>query len=119
MKKIAIILVMLCVGFTYAQDNIQPKLEKKGDVTMATYFHDNGEVAQTGTFNAEGKLQGEWTSFDAEGNKVALGTYDAGKKVGKWFFWEDNSLKEVDYVDSKIVTVNKWDNKTTVAISNR
>lgn len=119
MKKIAIILVMLCVSFTYAQDEKAPELVKKGDLTLVTYFHDNGEVQQTGAFNAEGKLQGEWISYDVEGNKVAVGTYEAGKKTGKWFFWEGNSLKEVDYIDSRIVSVNKWDNKTKVAVRNR
>lgn len=117
MKKIVILLVMLCVGFTYAQDKIQPKLEKKGDITIATYFHENGKVQQTGAFDTNGKLHGEWTSFDAEGNKVSIGNYEAGKKVGKWFFWEGDSLKEVDYIDSKIVSVNKWDNKTKVAVN--
>ena len=119
MKKIVLVLVMLCVSFSYAQDKVQPKLEKKGDVTVATYFHENGAVQQTGMFNAEGKLQGEWTSFDTEGNKVAKGNYEAGKKVGKWFFWEGDSLQEVDYIDSKIVSVNKWDNKTKLAVRNR
>ncbi|WP_179344359.1 toxin-antitoxin system YwqK family antitoxin [Winogradskyella ursingii] len=119
MKKIVVILVMLCVGFTYAQDKQQPKLEKKGEITIATYFHDNGEIEQVGTFNADGKLHGEWTSFDFEGKKVAVGNYEQGKKVGKWFFWTDNSLKEVDYIDSKIVSVNSWDNKTKVAINDK
>lgn len=108
---------MLCVGLTYAQNDIQPKFEKKGDVTLATYYHDNGEVQQTGTFDADGKLQGEWTSFDKQGKKVTVGTYEAGKKVGKWFFWEGDTLKEVDYVNSKIVSVNKWDNRTKVAVN--
>ncbi|NRD24382.1 nicotinic acid mononucleotide adenyltransferase [Winogradskyella litoriviva] len=117
MKKIVLVIVMLCVGFTYGQDKTQTKLEKKGDLTIATYYHDNGEVQQKGAFNADGKLQGEWISFDSEGNKVALGTYEAGKKVGKWFFWEGDSLQEVDYIDSRIVTVNKWNNKTKVAVN--
>ena len=119
MKKIVIVVVMLCVGFTYAQDKKQPKLEKKGDITLATYYHDNGEVQQIGTFDVDGKLEGEWISFDSAGNKVAVGSYDAGKKIGKWFFWEGDSLKEVDYIDSKIVSVNEWDNKTKVAVRNR
>ena len=110
---------MLSVSFTYAQDKKETKLEKKGDLTFVTYYHDNGEVQQKGAFNVKGKLQGEWTSFDINGNKVALGTYDNGKKVGKWFFWEGESLKEVDYIDSKIVNVSQWDNKTKVAVSNR
>ncbi|WP_411765945.1 toxin-antitoxin system YwqK family antitoxin [Winogradskyella sp. A3E31] len=118
MKKISVILMILCVGFTFAQEKTQPKLEKKGDVTEATYFHDNGEVEQIGTFNEEGKLHGTWTSFDKQGNKVAVGKYDNGKKVGKWFFWSDDTLREVDYLDSRIVSVNKWDSKTKVAVRN-
>ncbi|WP_225036727.1 toxin-antitoxin system YwqK family antitoxin [Winogradskyella sp. SM1960] len=118
MKKIAMILVLLCVGFTYAQDKNQPKLEKKGDVTIATYYHDNGEVAQKGTFNADGKLQGEWTSYDFEGNKTASATYNAGKKVGKWFFWEGDSLKEVDYKNNAIVSVVEWSNDRALVSNN-
>ena len=119
MKKIIILLIMLSISFTYAQDKKETKLEKKGDLTLVTYYHDNGEVEQTGTFNADGELQGEWRSFDANGKKMALGTYQNNRKVGKWFFWDGDSLKEVDYIDSKIVGVNKWDNKTKVAVSNK
>ena len=117
MKKIVLLIVMLSLTFTYAQDIIEPTLDKKGDLIQVTYFHDNGNVEQVGTFNALGKLQGEWVSFDDAGNKTALGNYDNGKKVGKWFFWNDDSLKEVDYIDSRIVKVNQWDNKTKVVIN--
>ncbi|WP_111684823.1 toxin-antitoxin system YwqK family antitoxin [Winogradskyella tangerina] len=119
MKKLAVLFLMMCVSFVYSQDTKEPKLEKIGDQTFITYYHDNGEISQTGMFNADGKVHGEWKSFDAEGNKLALGNYDNGKKVGKWFFWQGNSLKEVDYIDSKIVSVNQWDNKTKVALNNR
>jgi len=120
MKKIVIILVMLSVGFTYAQNKNKPQLEKKGDLLIATYFHDNGEIQQTGAFDANGKLQGKWTSFDVDGNKLAVATYDAGKKVGKWFFWEGHSLKEVDYTNNAIVSVVDWkkNSKTAVALRN-
>jgi hypothetical protein len=40
-------------------------------------------VQQQGHFL--GKLQGEWTSYDADGNKVAIGEYNKGQKVSKWF----------------------------------
>ena len=118
MRNLVIVLMMLSVAFSYAQDSKEPKLEKKGDLTYVTYYHDNGVISQTGMFNADGKVHGEWKSYDAEGNKVALGNYEDGKKVGKWFFWQGESLKEVDFIDSKIVSVNQWDNKTKVAINN-
>lgn len=118
MKKVLVFLMVLSVSFTYAQDKQQPKLEKKGKLTYATYYHDNGEISQTGTFNADGKVHGEWKSYDLNGNKTALGNYDNGVKVGKWFFWQGESLKEVDYIDSRIVSVNLWEGKTKLAISN-
>lgn len=110
---------MISVSFTHAQEKNETKLEKKGDLTLVTYYHNNGEIQQKGAFNSDGKLQGEWTSYDDNGKKVAIGTYDNNRKVGKWFFWDGDSLKEVDYIDSKIVSVNKWDNKTEVVVSNK
>jgi len=118
MKKVVTLLVMLCVGFSFAQEKIQPKLEKKDNLIVATYYHDNGEVQQTGTFDADGKLQGEWTSYDVNGNKLAVATYEAGKKVGKWFFWNDNKLKEVDYSENVIANVYEWSNSKKILASN-
>ncbi len=40
--------------------------------------------------------------------KITVGKYMDGKKVGKWFFWtKDNVIKEVDYDNSKITSVNE------------
>ena len=108
MKKIVILLVMLCVSFTYAQDNDNVQYVEKGDLTEATYFYDNGIVRQVGTFNKDGQLHGVWTSYDINGDKIAVGNYVEGKKTGKWLFWtKDNVVREVNYNDSKIVSVNK------------
>lgn len=107
--------MILSIGFTYGQEKKQPTKEKQGNFTMVTYYHDNGEIQQTGTFNVEGKLHGEWTSFDTQGNKVAVATYNNGKKEGKWFFWTGNVLKEVDYSSNKIASVNEWIQNEVVA----
>jgi len=107
------------MSFTYAQEKKEPKLEKEGDFTFVTYYHDNGKISQTGMFNAEGEVHGEWKSYDIDGEKIALGNYENNKKVGKWFFWTDNKLKEVDFVDSRIVGVKEWKDKKVVAIRNR
>ncbi len=95
----------------------KPSFEDKGDLVEATYYFDNGQVEQQGTFK-DGKLHGTWTSFDLEGNKVAVGNYEDGVKVGKWFFWSNDVLHEVDYIDSKIVNVNEWQGRKVVAFRN-
>ena len=113
MKKIVVLVAVMVFGISFAQENKKPIAEKKGDLTEVTYFYENGSVEQQGTFNALGKLHGTWTSFDVEGNKVSYGKYDNGRKVGKWFFWADDMLREVDFLDSRIVQVNEWNNKKT------
>jgi len=115
MKYILVIAIMLTASLTFAQD-VEPKFEKQGNVTEATFYHDNGLVAQKGNFNKENKLHGTWTSFDKEGNKLAIGNYNSGIKVGKWFFWNGKSLKEVDYINNNIENVNEWENKSSLAL---
>ncbi|PTM11835.1 MAG: nicotinic acid mononucleotide adenyltransferase [Bacteroidetes bacterium] len=120
MKKSILLLAILFVTVsTYAQADTNVKTEKKGDVTGATYYYEDGTVQQEGTFNAKGKLHGTWTSYDVNGNKLAVGKYANNKKVGKWLFWTDGKLTEVDYIDSRIVSVNEWKDKTEVAVRNK
>lgn len=110
MKNHIIIAMLLLTGTLFSQ-NIQPKLEAVNKMVKATYFHDNGQVMQEGFFK-NGKLQGEWTSYDSNGVKVASATYENGKKTGKWFFWNSSSLSEVDYSNNKIVAVRNWKKET-------
>ncbi|MGR7812547.1 toxin-antitoxin system YwqK family antitoxin [Lacinutrix undariae] len=118
MKKIILVAALFFVSLSFAQDKPKVQIEKQGDLTQATYFHDNGVVEQQGTFNEEGELHGTWTSFDNAGNKVAVGNYNEGAKEGKWFFWTEDTLKEVDYRDSKVASVNQWKQSTDLAINN-
>ncbi|WP_425235356.1 toxin-antitoxin system YwqK family antitoxin [Ulvibacterium sp.] len=110
--------ILLALTFTLgmnAQEN-KPTFEKEGDLTKATYFHDNGEIAQTGYF-AEGKLHGQWIMFDEDGKKIAKGKYDMGKRTGKWLFWEGEVLKEVDFADNRIASVVESTNAKPVVIN--
>ena len=108
MKKLVVLLVMFSISLTFAQKTQNVKYTKQGDLTAAVYFYDNGSIQQEGTFNKDGQLHGIWTSYDVEGNKVAVGKYVDGKKVGKWYFWtKDNIVREVEYSDSRIVNVTE------------
>ncbi|MDG5490812.1 toxin-antitoxin system YwqK family antitoxin [Psychroserpens sp. SPM9] len=119
MKKICSLLLMLSVVFTFAQETPKVDLKKDGDLTVATYYHDNGSIEQQGTFNKEGELHGVWTSYDTSGKKVTVGSYTNGKKTGKWLFWSGDTLREVDYVDSRIASVSEWTDKVQVAVNNK
>lgn len=120
MKKIAVLLLMLCVGFTYAQKERSLKLNKEKNLIEVVYYHDNGEISQTGYYTIEGKLHGEWFSYCKEGNRIVSAKYNNGAKTGKWFYWNDKMLTEVDYNKGSIASINEWKNvKTSVASNNR
>jgi len=68
------------------------QVDKK--MVQATYFHDNGLVAQKGYFLNE-ELYGYWETFDYEENKIASGFFSNNKKTGTWNYWVDGELKHV------------------------
>jgi len=118
MKKIALILVMMCVSLSFAQDNKEKvKLKKVGDLIEATYFYTTGEIAQHGFFK-NNLRHANWISYNKKGEKMVIGYYNKGKKTGKWIFKTGNTLKEVDYLNNKIIRVNQWSDKSTMAITN-
>jgi len=119
MKKIITLLLTLSISFAFAQkDGKKVEMTKKGDIVTATYFYEDGSIAQQGTFNKVGQLDGVWTSYDMAGNKTAIGNYANNKKVGKWLFWTNDKLREVEYNNSKVASVNVWSDKSEMALNN-
>ena len=112
-KKIVLVLMILGVGFAFAQDNDKVKYEQKGDLVEATIYDDNGNVEQHGFFKDK-KLHGTWTYFNDKGEKVAIGNYDNGVKTGKWTFYNKDEIKEVEYVKGKVVKVTNSTNTSVV-----
>ena len=84
----------------------------------ATLFHENGDVAQTGFYTEENKLQGEWISYNEQGNKTAVANYKNGEKVGTWTFYQGTIMREVIYVDSRVSSVNTWKKTDTRMVTN-
>jgi antitoxin component YwqK of YwqJK toxin-antitoxin module len=117
-KSILFSIAFLIAVVSYAQQERDLKLNKDTNLIEVVYYHDNGAVSQTGAYTTDGKLQGEWLSFNTEGKKQVSANYNNGTKVGKWFFWNDTTLKEVDYNNNAITSVNEWEVKAPVANRN-
>ncbi|HLV63990.1 nicotinic acid mononucleotide adenyltransferase [Galbibacter sp.] len=94
----------------------KPKLEIENGMVKATYYHDNGVVAQTGTY-VDGKLHGQWKSFDEQGKAIAIANYDMGAKTGNWFFYHGDVLKEVTYENSAIASVRSWNQTNKIVVN--
>ena len=116
MKKIIAICILTLATMGYAQEN-QPTYKAEGDLVKATYYFEDGSVKTQGFFKDK-KLTGEWVRFDKAGNKTQLAYYKNGKKIGTWFVWTKASLKEINYVDNSVASVNVWKAESNVALNN-
>lgn len=119
MKNIFLTVVLIFSwAFIMAQQSEHKVIEKNGDNYSVTIYHDNGYISQEGSYNLEGNPDGIWTSFDDNGNKVSVATYDNGIKTGTWLFYNGDVLKEVKYADNKITKVTTWKDSDTKIVSN-
>ncbi|KJD31756.1 nicotinic acid mononucleotide adenyltransferase [Tamlana nanhaiensis] len=100
MKTILSFAMALFVTVTFAQKEKKLTLNEDTNLIDVVYYHDNGEVSQTGSFTLEGKLEGNWISYDKKGNKLVSAFYNNGKKVGKWIHYIDGKQKVVNYKDN-------------------
>ena len=110
MKKIFLLFISISI-FSYSLDTSAQKENKTieynqfTDLIDITYFYDNGVIQQKGSFNVKGLPHGEWTSYDIIGKKLCVGNYKNGLKDGKWYFTLSDKTQSVDYINSKIISV--------------
>ncbi len=116
MKHTFFLLAFLISAVSFEQQKRDLKLNKNTNLIDITYYHDKGAVGQFGAYTLNGLLQGEWLSFNAQVEKLVSANYDNGKKGGKWFYWTNKTLKEVDYNENGIVNVIELKNKGSLAI---
>lgn len=117
MKKIVTICMLGLVTLGFAQEK-KVSYTAEGDLVKATYYYEDGSIKTEGFFKDK-KLTGEWVLYDKSGNKIQLAYYNEGKKVGKWFVWAKESLKEINYKDNAIASVNVWQPESKVAFGNK
>jgi len=115
MKNLITIILLFTVSFLQSQDK-EPTFKAERNLVKATYYFEDGTVSTQGYF-LDKELTGEWTRFDRKGNKTQIAYYDQGKKVGKWFVWGENSLKEINYSNNTVVNVNLWKHESKLTAS--
>jgi antitoxin component YwqK of YwqJK toxin-antitoxin module len=103
MKAMMILTLCLFGNLLFAQQ-ADVDYQKKGDLTDGVFYYENGVISQEGTYK-NGKLHGQWISYDRDGKKNTMAYYHKGKKVGKWIFWRDGKMIEVDYNNNEIAEV--------------
>lgn len=114
MKFLLALSFIFSVSLSKAQ-TVEPIFEKSGDEVKVTYYYKDGSVKQQGFFKDK-KLTGTWTSFDQKGNKTAIAHYENGQKVGKWFLWQGDVLREINYNKNVVASVQTWREDNRLAV---
>jgi antitoxin component YwqK of YwqJK toxin-antitoxin module len=114
LKALIVSTLFLVTAWGYSQQRMEQNFNSETKLIEATYFYDNGDISQEGTFNVDGQLHGKWTSYNENGEKIAVGSYASGKKTGTWYFWADNILKEVEFADNQIASVTEARNTSGI-----
>lgn len=118
MKKVIIGVAALCFALSVNAQTIEPTYGVDNDKVKVTYYHEDGSIKVQGYFKDK-KLTGQWTSYDMNGNKTQIAFYENGKKVGKWFVWDNDILKEINFENNTVVSVNTWKQDSKVAFNNK
>jgi len=109
MKKLILAVVLMFSITAFAQEQKVTYKKLDDNLTQVTYyFADNSDIIQReGFFNADGKLQGTWISYDVNGNKIAIAKYNNGVKEGVWMYFKEDKVNVVTYNNNKITNVEE------------
>lgn len=113
MRKLLFIASLMVIISAKAQE-VSPSYEKAGDLVKVTNFYEDGSIKEQGFYKNK-IITGTWTTYDNKGEKTAIAKYENGKKVGKWFIWSKDELKEIDYKNNVIANVQSWKQDMQIA----
>ncbi len=75
-----------------------------------TNYFNNGKVMESGKF-VNGKMDGIWISYNANGTRAGEAVYHNGEKTGDWKIYnETGSLRyKITYANNRIVNATNFD----------
>jgi antitoxin component YwqK of YwqJK toxin-antitoxin module len=114
LRNFSFILFFMVMPLTAQENGLSKTYVQEGDQIRYTEYFKNGQIAQTGYF-LNGKNHGLWTSYNQDGSKKSEGTFENGKKVDDWFFWDKTILIEVTFKDNMIEHAIQWDKSEILA----
>ncbi|MFD1315003.1 toxin-antitoxin system YwqK family antitoxin [Namhaeicola litoreus] len=102
----SVLTFFICLN-AYAQKKNQT-ITPVGDLFEVTIYYNDGSIMQKGFLNQENQLHASWESFFENGDRKCVATYENGKKVGVWYYWDLNGKKtKVIYQDNKVVSTEE------------
>ena len=109
MRYLALLILFFITNSLFAQETTRKTFKDTNVCTEMVSYYDNGQINEIGHFDSNGKLDKQWIKYDKQGEILVMGYFSNGIKTGKWLFWnEENTLKEVVFVQNKISNYKEW-----------
>jgi len=103
----SIIFVLFFTSILSAQEEKIKKIVPVGNLFEVTIYYGNGNIMQHGFLTKDDKLHASWESYNEDGTRQCVATYDNGDKVGVWFYYKEDTKTMVIYDDNKIISVEE------------
>jgi antitoxin component YwqK of YwqJK toxin-antitoxin module len=103
----SLLVVLFFTSIVHAQEDKIKKIVPVGNLFEVTIFYENGNVMQHGFLTKEDKLHASWESYNEDGTRQCVATYNNGDKVGVWFYYKGDKKTKVVYDDNKIISVEE------------
>ena len=103
MKTIIFFLGLFLSISAYSQENVTYVQDPVTEVINYTKTYNNGQVAETGTFNSDRQPHGEFRAYDENGNLLTVAYYRNGLKNGTWKHWTNDKYTQVVYSKGRMI----------------
>jgi antitoxin component YwqK of YwqJK toxin-antitoxin module len=90
------------------KDGISNYFDEEGQVKK-TELYRNGYLLSRGIIDKKGVYQGMWENYYLNGELKSKGSYENGKKVGKWeYYYQNGKLEQIGFYDKNGKYTGEW-----------
>lgn len=106
MKLLAALLMVVTTVTAFGQSS---ETYTDGEKDCIREYDQNEVLREEGCF-LDGKAEGKWVQYNAEGEVEIVGYYNNGQKEGTWYFYKNdqNKMYELFYENNYLTNSNLW-----------
>ena len=72
------------------KEGVYREFDKEGNITISKLYEKDKVIAEGGTVDPQGRQQGKWTYYYADGKIKSTGSFKDGLREGAWIFYYPN-----------------------------
>jgi antitoxin component YwqK of YwqJK toxin-antitoxin module len=103
MRTLILLMGLFLSVSAYSQQNIVYEQDPVTEVITYKKYHDNGILAEEGTYNSKRQLHGKFYSYNLQGKLLTEAKFKNGLKHGVWKHYDDQKVTKVEYYFGRMI----------------